>query len=250
MRDLSMSRRLAAADLDGGESDGEDWDENQGADGSEKRPVLELREAVGEDEEAEEVGDEDEAGGAFELRVGAGERNLAEICDEDFAEEDCGGDEDGGVDCGVLPAEEMECDGEGGGGEPGECEGVQDAARDGARVLGVAVDPEFEDPAGAEIGGHFEGEADAGEEAEGEDEGDGEEFGRRERLGNDGVETLRSVEGFGGGDQAECGEGEEDLEVGFASTESGDGEAKAGALRGRAEKEVLERREERERQAR
>jgi hypothetical protein len=108
---------------------------------------------------------------------------------------------------GVLPAEEMECDGEGRGSEPGEREGVENAAGDRARVLGVAIDPEFENPIGTEVGGHFEGEADTGEEAKGENEGHGEKFDRGIALRQEGIETLRSVEGLGGCDEAECCEG-------------------------------------------
>ena len=203
--------KLAAANVDGGESNGEKGNESEGADGGEKGPVFELREVVGEDEETEEVGDEDQAGGAFELGVRAGEGDLAEICDEDFGEQDRGGDENGGVKQGVLPAEEVKRDGESGGSEPGECECVENAARDGARVLRVAVDPEFENPTGAEIGGHFEGESDSGEKAKDEDERDSEEFRWGMRLGQDGMKRLRSVERFGGGHETECGEGEKNL---------------------------------------
>lgn len=185
---------LATANVDGGESCGEKRNENDGADGGEKRPVLEIGEIVGEDEEAEEIGDEDQAGGAFELWVRAGEWDFAEIRNQDFGEQNRGGDEDGGVEDGVLPAEVIKRDGKGGGGEPGEGQCVENAAREGASFLGVAVDPEFENPTGAKVCGHLEGEADAGEEAEDEDERDGEKFGWRERLGHEGAETLRSVE--------------------------------------------------------
>src|ERR1700722_5400648 len=144
----------------------------------------------------------------------------------------------------------MECDGEGRGSEPGEREGVENAAGDRARVLGVAIDPEFENPIGTEVGGHFEGEADTGEEAKGENEGHGEKFDRGIALRQEGIETLRSVEGLGGCDEAECCEGKKDLEVGFASQKSGGGEAEGGAVRWSSEEEFLERRKEREREAR
>ena len=152
---------LAAAKLNHGEAGGEDWDENEDADGVGQHPMFDGGDVVGEEEKAEEIGDENQAGFAFELGIGAGKWDFAEIHEQAFGEKGCACNEDYGVESCVAPAEEMKCEEEGEWREPRQREGVEDATGERSCVLGIGGDPHSEDPVGAEVGRHFEGESDA-----------------------------------------------------------------------------------------
>src|ERR1700730_8449082 len=171
---------------------------------------------------------------ALEWRIGTSERNLAEADQQEFDKDDGAGDQDCGVKQRGGPSPEKKNSEEGSGSQPGQREKKQNAPRDGSGVLLIGIEPVAEDPVGAKVGGHPEGEANANNDAISQDE---REFGGRGRSGNERAKIGHRGKSFRGEDQSQSGASQQEMAI--AAQERPRDEVIAGALRRGAKKRFV-----------